>query len=105
MKSLFNSISDIGLRFPHHIEYDKGGEHAAKLHRGLKILGPDFTAIICWWCKGTTYHCYEPCSVCGKGRNRWTGLGLLYYPSSEPAPESVVNQVLVAAERNLENAP
>lgn len=95
--------SDIGLRHPHYIEYDKIKEHADKLKWGLSVLGPNFTAILCWWCNGTTYRNYRMCEVCGRDRVHGGALGLLYKPigngRSMPAPESVVNQVLVAAER------
>lgn len=70
--------------------------HQAALHRGLEVLGPDFVAQICWWCKGTTNHNYWGCEVCGPP-GKGSPLGLLV--NNEPAPYSVVNQVLVAAER------
>ena len=70
--------------------------HAKRLKAGLAALGPEFVAQICWWCDGTTKRKFEPCNVCGKGRFYGAALGLLI--GNEPAPESVVNQVLVASE-------
>lgn len=68
--------------------------HKLRLTRGLAKLGPDFCAQICWWCKGTTRHEYESCDVCGPHYGMATGL-LVF---SQPAPASVVNQVLIAGE-------
>lgn len=70
-------------------------KHAERLRRGLIKLGPDFVATLCWWCRGRTQRHFKPCDVCGKGRHYGSSLGLLI--NSEPAPESVVAQVLVAA--------
>ena len=81
-----------------HVTYGEGDKHAERLKQGLAVLGPNFVAKLCWWCDGTTMRKFEPCNVCGKGRVYWAGLGLLI--GNEPAPESVVNQVLVAAERS-----
>lgn len=77
-----------------HVPYGKGNEHKVQLERGLKILGPKFLASLCWWCDGTTTRKFERCTVCGK-YGYGTELGLLI--GNEPAPQSVVNQVLVAA--------
>ena len=72
-------------------------EHADKLKLGLSKLGSEFRAILCWWCKGTTYRDFEHCSVCGK--NKYSeGNGLLWC-NSEPAPDSVAHQVLNVAEK------
>ena len=79
-----------------HVPYGEGRAHAEKLKRGLQVLGPEFIAQLCWWCDGTTMHKFEHCDVCGKGRFYGAALGLLQ-GASTPAPESVVNQVLVAA--------
>jgi hypothetical protein len=81
-----------------HITYGTEREHAAALRRGLQCLGKEFLAEVCWWCDGTGTREFECCSVCGKGRPYGTALGLLT-SDSRPAPESVVNQVLVASER------
>lgn len=81
-----------------HVTYGEHAEHAEKLKRGLKVLGPDFAAFLCWWCEGTTMRKFECCNVCGKGVQYGCSLGLLT-GDSQPAAESVVNQVLVAAER------
>lgn len=78
------------------VTYGTEQEHAKKLKTGLAKLGPSFLAEICWWCDGTTMRKFEHCSVCGKGRQYGSALGLLIH--NEPAPESVVNQVLVAAD-------
>ena len=78
-----------------HIPYGEGEAHAERLKRGLSALGPDFVASLCWWCDGTTVRKFEPCNVCGRGRLYGSALGLLI--GNEPAPESVVNQVLIAA--------
>lgn len=80
----------------HFIVYGRENEHKAQLEAGLKALGPKFLAQLCWWCDGTTRHKYESCNVCGK-HGYCLGLGLLV--GNEPAPHSVVNQVLVAAEK------
>lgn len=81
-----------------HITYGTESIHAAKLKAGLAKLGPSFVATICYWCDGTGHRKYECCDVCGRGRPYGTSLGLLI--NNTPAPESVVNQVLVAAERD-----
>lgn len=84
-----------------HVIWGKFDEHAQKLKTGLKVLGPNFCADICYWCDGRTIRQFEHCSVCGKGRFYGTALGLIVWngPHSVPASESVVNQVLVASER------
>jgi hypothetical protein len=79
------------------VSWNEREAHAEALKRGLARLGPDFAAQLCWWCEGTTSHRFEHCSVCGYGKFCGTALGLLQ-GDSKPAPESVVNQVLVAAE-------
>jgi hypothetical protein len=79
-----------------YVQHDKREEHAAKLKAGLARLGPSFVARLCYWCEGNTMRNFEHCSVCGRGRFYGSALGLLI--CNEPAPESVVNQVLVAAE-------
>lgn len=81
-----------------HITYGDGPKHAEKLKRGLAALGPGFLAFLCWWCDGTGTRQFECCNVCGKGKQYGCSLGLLT-GDSKPASESVVNQVLVAAER------
>jgi len=78
------------------ITYGEEEAHAAKLRVGLAKLGPNFVAEVCWWCNGTGRHNYEHCDVCGKSKFYGTALGLLI--NNEPAPESVVNQVIVAAD-------
>lgn len=80
-----------------HVPLDQMDEHAIKLRAGLAALGPDFVAEICYWCEGKTMRKCEHCSVCGLGEFYGTALGLLI--GNRPAPESVVNQVLVAAAR------
>lgn len=77
-----------------HIPYGEGERHAARLARGLAKMPPDFLAKLCWWCDGTTTRKFAHCDVCGKG-GYGTALGLLI--GNEPAGQSVVNQVLVAA--------
>lgn len=79
------------------VPYGQGDEHAARLKRGLQVLGPNFIATLCYWCDGTTVHGFERCNVCGRGKAYGEALGLLQ--GNTPAPESVVNQVLIAAER------
>lgn len=86
-----------------HVTHGTTDLHAQKLKRGLAALGPDFCAFLCWWCKGTTMHGFEHCDVCGKGKFYGTALGLLT-GNNEPAGASVVNQVLVVAEREIETA-
>jgi len=78
------------------VDLDKRTQHAAQLKRGLERLGPNFVATICYWCDGTTTHNFEHCHVCGAGKFYGTSLGLLI--NNKPAPDSVVNQVLVAGE-------
>lgn len=80
----------------YHITYGDGPKHAERLKRGLAALGPNFLAFLCWWCDGTGNHKFECCNVCGKGKQYGASLGLLT-GHNMPAPESVVNQVLVAA--------
>lgn len=81
------------------IPFDEADAHKDKLERGLKVLGPEFLAQLCWWCNGATYHRYERCEVCSKdGCNYVLPTGLLV--GSNSAPLSVVNQVLVAAEKD-----
>ncbi len=80
------------------VPYGDGEKHAERLKCGLAVLGPSFVAQICWWCDGTTTRKFEHCDVCGKGRLYGSALGLLI--GNSPAPESVVNQVLVAAGAN-----
>lgn len=75
------------------IPHDEVEAYTARLDRGLKALGSNFLASLCWWCKGTTRHNFEHCDICGKhGYGSATGLLVC----NEPAPASVVNQVLVA---------
>ena len=81
-----------------HVTYGTEVEHQAKLKLGLQKLGKSFVAQLCWKCDGLTKAPFEPCSICGKGRYYGSSLGLLI--GNEPAPESVVNQVLVAAEQS-----
>lgn len=81
------------------IEWGKGEDHAGDLKRGLDVLGPNFVAIICWWCDGTTTRKFSPCDVCGKGLIYGCSVGLLV--GNQPAPESVVQQVLEAAKRSI----
>ena len=80
-----------------HVPHGEREAHAERLRRGLAALGPDFVASLCWWCDGTTTRNFDHCDVCGKGRMYGSALGLLI--GDQPAPESVVNQVLVAALR------
>lgn len=79
-----------------YVHYGEGPAHKEKLVRGLAALGPGFLAQLCWWCNGTTRHEFESCDVCANDRAYGTGLGLLL--CGKPAPVSVVNQVLIAAE-------
>lgn len=79
-----------------HVTWDKQAEHAAALIRGLARLPAGFCAALCYWCKGHTALLGEGhCHVCGHGKFYGSALGLLS-PNGEPAPESVVNQVLIA---------
>lgn len=81
-----------------HIAWDHQQEHAAKLQRGLALLGANFCAQICYWCKGETALIGEGhCHVCGNGKPYGTALGLLV--NGQPAPESVVNQVVIAGDQ------
>lgn len=71
--------------------------HVAALRRGLARLGPTYLAKICYWCDGYTgIYSEGHCHVCGDGKPYGTALGLLI--DGKPAPESVVNQVLIAGE-------
>jgi hypothetical protein len=81
------------------IEWGKEHEYQGDLKRGLDVLGPDFVARICFWCDGMTKKDFAPCDVCGKGRIYFCSTGLLI--GNEPAPDSVVNQVLEAAKRSV----
>lgn len=74
-------------------------QHADKLKVGLILLGPEFVARLCYWCEVTTLHYPDGyCDVCGRNKPYGTALGLLV--GDKPASDSVVNQVLVAAERH-----
>lgn len=86
-----------------HVTYGTEKDHAAKLKAGLVALGPGFLAEICYWCDGTTTRCFECCDVCGRGKPYGTSLGLLM--GNKPAPESVVNQALVAADAPGQGGP
>lgn len=79
------------------IPWGKGEEHAGKLRAGLVAMGPSYLASLCYWCEGTGIRNHEHCDVCGRGKPYGTALGLLM--DRVPAPDSVVNQVLIAAER------
>lgn len=85
-----------------HVLFGEGKQHSEKLKHGLEVLGSNFVARICWCCDGTTdkrpefgFGSCERCSNNGYA----TGLGLLI--NGKPAPVSVVNQVLIAAERDI----
>lgn len=85
------------------IRFNDQEAYKAALERGLKAMVPGFCAKLCWWCDGTTQRKntidpgqYEHCEICGKD-GYGTAQGLLI--ENEPAPASVVNQVLMAAER------
>lgn len=76
------------------VDHGKRESHADALKLGLKRLGPDFYAHICA-CGGTGYskvH-YWDCEWCS-GTGLCQGNGW-----KNAAPTSVLNQVLVAAER------
>lgn len=83
------------------VPLDGRERHAKQLKLGLTALGPEFLASLCYWCEGETskggWSDYGHCQVCGRGKPYGTTLGLLQ--GAQPAPESVVNQVLVAADR------
>ncbi len=79
-----------------HITSGQEKIHAEKLKQGLIKLGSNYVAIICWWCEGKGFRKFEHCTVCGKNKPYATGLGVLI--NNQPAPESVVNQILVAAD-------
>lgn len=78
------------------IAFENQPGYRAKLIAGLAVLGSAFSAKLCWWCDGLTYRNYDHCDICGKD-GYGTAKGLLI--ENDPAPASVVNQVLVAAER------
>jgi hypothetical protein len=78
------------------IVFGEAKQHADKLKRGLKRLGSAYVAEICFWCDGKGTRKFEHCHVCGAGKFYGTALGLLI--NNKPAPDSVVNQVLLAAE-------
>lgn len=82
--------------YPVYVQHGEEDAWVAKLSAGLVALGAEFLAQFCWWCHGTTRRDYEHCQVCGK-YGYGTAQGLLV--GNEPAPASVINQVLVAAER------
>lgn len=78
------------------IPFDRREEYAKTLKAGLRALGPEFTAIVCWWCDGTGVRNFEHCGVCGRGVHYACNNGLLW-PGSVPAPDSVAHQVINAA--------
>jgi hypothetical protein len=80
-----------------YVQYDERKNYAEKLKAGLAKMPANFTAILCWWCEGTTIHDYDHCSVCGHGKFYGSNNGLLW-PDSKPASDSVAYQVLNAAE-------
>lgn len=80
-----------------HVPYGEGPAHAERLKRGLARLGPEFAASLCWWCEGTTVRKFEHCDICwDKHLGYGSALGMLI--GKAPAGQSVVNQVLVAAD-------
>lgn len=87
-----------------YIPFEKQDEYAMKLYKGLNMLKEDFVARLCPICQGKTRYeqtyCDGPngyfksrgrCDYCGE-----TGLMV----GSKPASESVLNQVLLAAEKS-----
>jgi len=80
-----------------YIPFEKHKQHAERLKAGLAKMPDNFTAILCWWCEGTTMRNYKYCNVCNK--NFYDGNGLLW-PGSVPASDSVAYQVLNAAMEN-----
>jgi hypothetical protein len=86
------------------IEFGREKEHAAALKRGLADMHPDFTGRLCPICEGLGNYRQSYTAGCGGGYYRSTGpcdycgkTGLLQ--GGKPAAESVVIQVLVAAEK------
>ena len=78
------------------IAYSREKEHAEALKRGLAKMPPGFTAELCALCDGRgargTYD--QACEYCG-GHGLRQGVGRPY-AWKNPAPVSVVNQVLRA---------
>lgn len=84
------------------IAYGHEKEHAEALKRGLALMPPGFIAEICGLCEGHGSYMQTYANGCGMGSSRMTGgcdfcqsTGLLQ--GHKPAPDSVRNQVLVAA--------
>lgn len=87
----------------YHIVYGSEKEHAANLHAGLMLLGPDFYAKVCPICQGEGQHEQLYTAGCGGGYFKsmggcdyCEGHGLLQ--GTKPAPSSVVVQVVNAGQ-------
>lgn len=93
------------------IAYGHTQEHADALALGLRCLGPGFLAQVCTICKGHGEYQQTYTRGCGMGTMRSTGgcdycgaTGLTqgYAMGNNAAPDSVREQVLEAARRNME---
>ena len=76
-----------------------------KLKQGLSLMRPGFAAELCWRCDGVGEYDQLYNMGCGMGMSNWKGdceyckgVGLLQ--GDKPAPPSVINQVITAAENN-----
>jgi hypothetical protein len=85
------------------VAYGEEKQHAANLHAGLMMLGPDFNASICHLCNGEAQFEQTYTAGCGGGYYKSMGpcyrcerMGLLQY--DKPASPSVVAQVVHAGE-------
>lgn len=74
------------------VAYPNNAEHAARLVRGIRRMHPAFMGRVCELCDGWGSEKHSPWSdAC-----RWcNGTGVLV--ADQPAPFSVVNQIIVAA--------
>jgi hypothetical protein len=73
------------------IPHDKRAEHQQMVQVGLSRMIPDYLGEACWSCHGSGYNerSFWECQMC-----EGTGMQV----AGHPAPMSVLNQVLVAAE-------
>lgn len=72
-------------------------EHALALTHGLALMPANFTAEVCFICKGEGVSRFSDRFGC----NYCAGTGLTQCNGAAPAHDSVRNQVLVAASRSL----
>lgn len=90
----------------HSIAYGHEKRHAAEMHAGLMVLGPDFNAVVCHMCDGEGQYEQTYTAGCGGGYfksmggcDHCDGMGLLQH--GRPASISVIIQVGIAGTKFL----